>query len=467
MIRTSLLWPGTAALVCVATIATWLTWSARVPAEPRMPTEAEKPKLRTEAQTVPRNRGTRVPGSGQPADSTASWPQFRGTDRTNIVHTPRRLKRSWPSDGLKVLWSVAMGEGYAGAVVHKGRVYVIDYDQDKHEDAIRCLSLDTGAEIWRYTYYVKVKRNHGMSRTVPAVTDDYVVTIGPKCHVNCLSARTGERVWAKDMVEEFGAEVPPWYAGQCPRIDGDRVILAPGGDPLMLAADLATGKVLWHTPNPGGWGMTHSSIAAIDFDGERQYVYCTTNGVAGVSGKDGRLLWTKPDWYIKQANSPTPLVIDSDRILFTGSYRSGSCLIQLDRAGDRIETKELWRIKEEVFACEQQTPIYYQRHIFGVTLPKGHLVCMDLDGRRVWSSGGTNRFERGPYLLVNDLLLVLHGEEGTLHLVHAGMSGFTELAKAEVLTGHEAWAPMAWADGRLIVRDLKQMVCLELPMEQP
>ena len=463
MTRIILIWPAAAALVAAGTIAGWLRFAVAPELGLRVPTEEEKPKAQPKRTDVGRNMGTLVPGPGKPSDARGSWPQFRGHDRSNIVRHARNLARTWPPEGPNVLWRVAMGEGYAGAAIYGGRVYVIDYDQDKLEDAIRCLSLDDGREIWRYTYYVKIKRNHGMSRTIPAVNDRHLVAIGPKCHVTCLDAKTGRRLWKMDMVKDFGTVVPPWYAGQCPLIERDRVILAPGADPLMMAVELSSGKILWRTPNPGDWGMTHSSIAAMDFNGQRQYVYCTTNRVVGVSAKDGRLLWTKPDWKIKQANSPTPLVIGKDRILFTGAYNAGSCLIRLKQVGDKIKTEELFRIKQKVFACEQQSPILYRDHIYGIVLPKGELVCLDLKGRRVWTSSTAHTFERGPFLLADGLLFVLHGQKSTLHLVKADTAGYAELAQAKVLDGHEAWSPMAMAGGRLILRDLTEMVCIEAP----
>ena len=116
----------------------------------------------------------------------------------------------------------------------------MDYDRDKKQDALRCLSLADGREIWRYAYPVSVKRNHGMSRTVPAVTDKLVVAMGPKCHVVCLDPATGELRWGLDLVRQYGTTVPPWYAGQCPLIDNGAVILAPGGKAaLLLACDAA------------------------------------------------------------------------------------------------------------------------------------------------------------------------------------------------------------------------------------
>src|SRR4029078_7150440 len=97
-------------------------------------------------------------------------------------HLSRRQESTQPRE----IWVIDVGEGYAGAAVRNGRVYVMDYDQAKKQDALRCLSLADGKEIWRFAYPVSVKRNHGMSRTVPATTEKYVVSIGPKCQVVCV-----------------------------------------------------------------------------------------------------------------------------------------------------------------------------------------------------------------------------------------------------------------------------------------
>src|ERR1019366_5987845 len=114
--------------------------------------------------------------------------------------------------------SVALGDGYAGAAVRNGCAYVLDYDKAQKSDVLRCLSLDDGKDVWDYLYPAKVKPNHGMSRTIPAVTEKYVVTLGPLCNVTCVDAHSGQWLWAKDLVREFKTTVPEWYAGQCPLI---------------------------------------------------------------------------------------------------------------------------------------------------------------------------------------------------------------------------------------------------------
>ncbi|MEI8062886.1 MAG: PQQ-binding-like beta-propeller repeat protein, partial [Verrucomicrobiota bacterium] len=159
-------------------------------------------------ETTPFAKSQFTTGTGKPGTIPGEWPGFRGAKGDNLAAGTAPLARQW-----KELWRVDLGEGYAGAAVRNGRVYVLDYDQARQADALRCLSLADGQEIWRFSYPVKTKRNHGMSRTVPTVTDRYVVAFGPKCHVICLDALTGQFQWGLDLVKEFNAEVPQWYAG--------------------------------------------------------------------------------------------------------------------------------------------------------------------------------------------------------------------------------------------------------------
>ncbi len=450
-----------AGLAVVGLGVLWFWWSTgpRRLLQERVP-GADRASAGATAGAATQWQGKLIKGGGSPASLAGVWGGFRGSDRTGITVDPTPLSRAWPEGGPKVLWHTDVGEGFAAAAIWKGRVFLLDYDHQAQADALRCLSLADGQEVWRYTYPSKVKRNHGMSRTIPAVTEHYVVSLGPKCQVVCLDPLSGTLRWQMDLVREFNAEVPPWYAGQCPLIDGDRLILATGGDALLVAVELATGKVLWKAPNPHRWQMTHSSVTAFDFGGRRQYAYCGSGGVAGVAAADGALLWETPDWKISIANVPSPVDIGAGRLFLCGGYNAGSLMLQLSETNGACRVAPLFRLKPAVYGATQQTPLLYQNHLFGVR-PDGQLVCLDLEGKTVWASGAAHRFGNGPFLLAQGLLFVMN-DEGVLTLAEAATSGYRQLAQAKILPGPDAWGPLALADGRLIARDMTRMVCLEV-----
>ena len=299
-----------------------------------------------------------------------------------------------------------------------------------------------------------------MSRTVPAVTNEHVVSLGPKCQVCCLDAVSGKYQWGIDLVREYGTTVPAWYAGQCPLIDGERVILAPGGSCLMLAVELATGKVLWKTPNPRDWKMTHVSIAPMDIGGRKTYVYCGHRGVAGVAADDGSLLWETPDWKISIATVATPVPVPDNKIFLSGGYEAGSMMLEITGAAAKWQAKPAFRLDADTFGATQQTPILFENHLYGVR-PNGELVCLDLQGKLIWASGMSHRFGLGPFLIAQGRIFVMD-DNGELTMAQASPDGFHPLAHAKVLDGHDAWGPMALAGGRLIARDLTRLVCLDL-----
>ncbi len=449
-------------LFSVLALFRWLDQTPDLSLSLRVPIPANQGFVKRGSGDTKGNEGTLIPGTGKPSSQPGAWPQFRGPKREGIANGVP-IAASWPQEGPKVVWKTRVGEGHAGVAILAGRVYLLDYDEAKKEDVVRCLSLDNAEEIWRYSYSEKIKRNHGMSRTVPAVTEKYVVTIGPKCHVCCLASESGELFFKKDLVEEYGTRVPEWYAGQCPLIDGESLILAPGGSCLMTSIDLATGSSNWQTPNPDNWQMSHSSILPIDVDGERIYIWCSTGGVVGVSAKTGELLWKLPEWRIKIATVPSPVDLGKGRVLFTGGYNAGSAAYQLRLNQGKINAELLFRCEATTFASDQQTPILYNDSIYGV-IPGGKLACLGLDGQRKWVNE-ENNFGLGPYLVVDDKLLVLdddHNKPGELCLFKLEADGAMKLAGAKVIEGHDAWAPIAFVNGKVILRDATTLICLDL-----
>src|SRR6185436_15719982 len=111
-------------------------------------------------------RGTFEKFDGRPGGSTSSWPRFRGADFSNICSSGPPLAEHWSGKGPPLLWSLQLSEGHSGPAVWNGCVYVMDYDEKREGDMLRCFSLSDGKEIWRRWYRAATKRNHGVSRTV-------------------------------------------------------------------------------------------------------------------------------------------------------------------------------------------------------------------------------------------------------------------------------------------------------------
>jgi len=453
--------PLLAAVFAVAALVFWRGHHSEDALSERLPGSDQPPGADGAAAVNPILAGKLIQGNARPGNLPGFWPQFRGPNRDGISPETTPLARSWDAAGPRQLWAVDCGEGYAGAVVREGRVYLMDYDYDKKQNALRCLSLADGGEIWRYAYTLPVKRNHGMTRTVPAVSDKFVVAMDPKCDVLCLDAATGELRWGMNLVTEYGATVPPWYAGQCPLIDGKAVILAPGGHDAMLAAvELETGKTLWRAPNPHDWKMTHSSVMPMEFGGRRFYVYCGSGGVAGISAKDGTLLWETAAWKISIATVPSPLVLDGGRIFLAGGYNAGSLLLQLQDQGGKLVPQTVWKLGPEEFGATQHTPIFHEGQLFG-TRPNGQFVCLGLDGKVLRASPVGDPFGLGPFLFADGLFFVMN-DSGKLSLAEDSPTRFNILAQAQVLQGRESWGPMALAGGRLLARDFTRLVCLDV-----
>jgi outer membrane protein assembly factor BamB len=134
-------------------------------------------------------------------------------------------------------------------------------------------------------------------------------------------------------------------------------------------------------------------------------------------------------------------------------------MLQLKSQGGKLTGQVLFRLKPEVFGATQTTPIYYNSHIYGIR-PSGDLVCLDESGKVLWASTREN-FGLGPLLIAEGMIYVMD-DNGTLTLAKVNEKAFVRLAQAKVLPGPEAWGPITLAGGRLIVRDLRKMVCLDV-----
>ena len=405
------------------------------------------------------------------APDAGEWPCFRGVNHDNIASNARPM--SLPKDGFKGMWSLETGEGHAAPVISEGRAYVLDYDERMSADALRCLDLQTGKQLWKRWYRVPMKRNHGFSRTIPAICGGLVVTIGPEGHVMCCDKLSGEMKWSMDMKKRFETEIPFWYTGQCPLIDNDVLVLAPAGkDTLMLGVDVKTGETLWGTPNTVEFKMSHSSVMPMTLGGTRTYVYIGVGGVCGVSAEAenaGKLLWSANKWQ-PSVVAPSPMQISQNQVFLVAGYGAGGALLQVDKSGSgwNATIKDSYKASEGM-SSEQQTPINYKGKLITI-LPKDgggmreRLAIYSPDNlhKPIWTSAADERFGLGPYLVVDDKLFALK-EDGELYAYQLGTASMTLLHKQRVMEeGIDAWGPLAYADGMLLVRDSKTIKCLRV-----
>jgi outer membrane protein assembly factor BamB len=290
----------------------------------------------------------------------------------------------------------------------------------------------------------------------------------------CLDRLTGNVKWGLDVEREYKTEIPLWYTAQCSLIENGLVIIATGGKALMIAIDCETGKKVWEAPNPRNLKMSHSSIMPMEFGGRRMFVYSAVGGICGVAadGADaGTILWESTAWN-KSVVAPSPVCMPNGRLFLTAGYGVGSMVLQLEQSGGKIAVRMVDQyMPAEGFACEQQTPLYYKGHLFGIEVKDAgplrfQMICVNPSNCRVpvWTSGPENRFGLGPYLIADNKLFILN-DDGVLTIAKPDIKKYIQIDQIRLFEGQDAWAPIAVADGYMVLRDSKKMIAIKIAIE--
>jgi outer membrane protein assembly factor BamB len=337
--------------------------------------------------------------------------------------------------------------------------------------------LATGKELWSFAYDAPGTFMFPGSRTSPTVDGEMVYTCGPMGDLYAISTRTHKPVWHKNIWKEFGgsggapgAELPRWGIVQNPLVYGALLIVAPQApQATVVAFDKLSGELKWtSTGLAGAAGYVSPSIVRVG--GEDHLVMITaaqgfgrSAGGGSVNGLDplsGKLLWTYGNW---QCGIPVPHAVDAGegRVLITGGYRAGSAMLKVQKKEDgSYGATELF--KNPDFGSHTQPPVLYKDHFYAhytTNERSDGLVCMTMDGQVRWKTGEAPAFVRGGSVLADGLLLATDGST-MLYLVEPDPSGFKPIASAEVLQAGTNWAPLALVDGKLLIRDQKQLKCL-------
>ncbi len=264
---------------------------------------------------------------------------------------------------------------------------------------------------------------------------------------------------------------PLWGITQNPLVYRSVVIVGPQAPEAgVVAYDKLTGDLKWKTASLGGTGFVSPSIVKVG--GEDHLVMvaaarglgrnATGGSVNGIDPLTGKVLWTYLSF---QCSIPVAHAVDAGegRVLMTGGYRAGSAMIKIQKKADgTYEVAELF--KNPDFGSHTQPPILYKDHFYvqyTTNERSDGLVCMTLDGQVKWKTGEEPPFSKGGAVLADGLLLATDGNT-KLYLIDPDPAAFKPLASAEVLESANNWAPVALVDGKLLIRDQKQLKVLQV-----
>jgi outer membrane protein assembly factor BamB len=253
------------------------------------------------------------------------------------------------------------------------------------------------------------------------------------------------------------------------------LVLAPAGEDVLLAGvDPMSGEVLWTVPNDLNILMSHSSVMPMMFHGKRTFVYFGLGGIVGVSAEEydmGTLLWVNnlAPWHPTFQVSPTPLQISPTDMLLTTGYGQGSGRLRVSRSGNQWTTAlvEQWGTREGL-SSEQQTPILHNNMIININTRdaradlRRRISMFTLNDLRnpVWLS--EERICLGPYIVINNYLFVFY-DFGDLLVYRIEDRSMTLLKRQMVVPdGFDAWGPIAYADGIIIVGDAYNIKALRI-----
>ncbi len=408
------------------------------------------------------------------SSSTTNWNQYLGPNRDASIEG-FEIMESWPEQGPDELWSFPLGPGYGGASIYDDEVFVLDRIAGE-SDILRCLDLETGQEKWKYSYEASGELPFPGSRAVPTVDEAHVWSVGPHGHLYCFDKVSAQALWNHNLLEEFDGELSTWGLSQSPVIHEDLVIVAPSGTGAgVVAFDKITGELVWKSRPLSGHNF-HVSPTPASFGGTDQIIMISpydrgdstrTNEVVSFDANTGEELWQYTGLHSFGTITPA-VVIDEKRLFLTdcsynGAYDPVSIMLEITKVEDEFSVKELFLTEEA--GSKMHPALLFEDHLYlNHTGNPNQMKCLSLDGKVVWDSDSAPGFELGAMILVNGLILNQNGKNGDIHLIRPSPEGYTELGKASFFDSKksQAWAPLAFSQGFLIIRDMEKMVCLDL-----
>jgi outer membrane protein assembly factor BamB len=398
------------------------------------------------------NPTQRIATNNISAAAASDFPQFRGTNRDGVLDSPK-LDTNWIANPPQVLWRQKIGAAWSGFVV-VGQV-CITQEQRGTDELVTAYALHTGATIWSHTNngrYDTVIAGEG-PRATPTVSGDRVFTCGATGILNCLDLATGKLIWTRDVMKDSNGKMPQWGYTCSPLIVEDLVVVHGGEEARhsVFAYRVADGSIAWQA---GNFPASYSSLSLATLADTPQILAFNHGSVSGHDPTSGTILWERP-WGNGNVVCASPVVIGTNRVLFSSGYGVGAELLEISRANsNRLSAQLVWKS----IRMKSKFAHMFARDGFLYGLDDGMLACVDLaNGSQRWKEG---RYGHGQGLVVGENYLLM-AESGELVLLRPTPESPNELARFRVLDS-KTWNPIALAGDLLLVRNDRESVCLKL-----
>lgn len=424
------------------------------------------------------------------------WPQYLGPNRTGLS-LEKGFNTNWSRKEPQVLWRQPLGSGFGSAAIYQGKVYILDR-VDGQKDVFRCFDLRSGKELWHYDHDDPGTFDFNGSRGTPTIDGDKAYCVGAMGTVYCFSLTNHKPVWLHNFRKDFDAEIPFWAFSQSPVIYQNLVIVAPQCEKAgVLAFNKITGEIIWKTSrlchDPGYASPTLTTIDGVDQlilvtpylspelleekedeeqegneeddedpDAEDEGPRFEGGGVYGIDAKTGKILWNYKNFNCA-ITIPPVTVIGDGRIFITGGYEAKATMIKVQRKNGQFQVIELFKNAE--VKAQIHPSVLYDNHLYingNGNERRDGLICLSLDGKVLWKTKRRPNFERGGFLIADGKIFIVEGKRGYLCLAEVSPEGYHELGKIKLLNSPNIWAPLALSNGMLVVRDQKQIVCVNV-----
>ncbi len=389
------------------------------------------------------------------------WPQWLGPRRDN---SSMEKVAPWKGE-LKVLWRKPVGEGHSSPVVADGRVFIHAKVANKNEEEIVAFDAKSGEELWRTRYersaFTSLFGNG--PRATPTLVNGRLYAFGITGILTCLDTKNGNKLWQVDTLQQFKAKNLFFGMACSPLVVGEQVMVNIGGKGSSIVAfDRNKGELAWKNLDDP---TSYSSPIVFDEGGQRQVVFLTGANVASLNPADGSVYWRFPLVDRLMESSTTP--IRTGDLLLASSITYGSVGLKLETKDGKPAVREAWKNKE--LTSYFSTPVAIgAEHIYMVTgttpgpfaKPSADLHCIEAKtGKELWKKAKIGTYHASLMRTGDDKLLMLT-DEGGLVLLEANPKEYTELARTKV-SGPETWAHPALTNGRLYIRDKRELICLQ------